>query len=353
MKRVVRATNATTKRSVAATAAATTAATTATTAATTKAVRESDFCLQKQVTRIAAGPSKNPADNFARRRAWRNNNKPIQPITISKPDPYQSRPQPGQTRATIGFAALIENPFECSIERATAALNFWRAWLTHPTLQELTVYITPTYTGIYQLAQETTTLIGSFWIALYECAYSAAPLSPALQSLRIRMVAAFDATSPIGALRVPAISAEMADHFNYVDAGNPSLAGSLLFSAVGCDSIGYKYRLDNHRLGRHAYQPFTHLTAVELPACFLSMENYVHFPRPLQEKWAEGYAVARTLRFVFPFAKIRADPYTCHIPATIDAATQAERTACVVNLRDMKLGRIRRVWYDMMEALDA
>lgn len=337
MKRAVRTTSATTKRSAA-----------VTTSATAAAIRESDFCLQKQVTRIAAGPSRNPVDNFARRKAWRDNNKPIQPITVGTPDPYQSRPQPGQTRATIGFTQPVSNPFECSIERATAALNFWRAWLTHPTLQEFTVYITPTYTGIYQLSQETTSLIGSFWIALYECACGAAPVSPVLRTLRIRMVAAFDATSSIGALRVPEISAEMADHFNYIDAGNPSLAGSLLFSAVGCDSIGYKYRL-----GRQAYQPFTHLTAVDLPACFLSMENYVHFQRPLQEKWAEGYAVARTLRFVFPSAKIRADPYTEHIPATIDAATQAERTACVVNLRDMKLGRIRRVWYDMMEALDA
>ncbi len=79
----------------------------------------------------------------------------------------------------------------------------------------------------------------------------------------------------------------------------------------------------------------------------------MHFPRPLQEKWAEGYAVARTLRFLFPSAKISADPYTGYIPATVAAATQAERTACVVNLRDMKLGRIRRIWYDMMEAMDA
>ena len=298
--------------------------------------------------RIAAGPSRNPADNFARRKAQRNDKKSIQPLTVNVANPYSSRPQPGQTRASIGFATAVQNPTECSIEKAMAALNFWRAWLTHPTLQELTVYITPTYTAPYQLAQETTALIATFWIAMYECTSGAAPVSPALKALRIQMPAAFDSTSPIGAIRVPVVSAEMADHFNYVDAGNPTLAGSLLFSAVGCDSIGYKYRL-----GSQPYQPFTSLTDVDLPACFLSMENYVTGQRPLQEKWAEGYAVARTLRFIFPAAKISADPYTRHIPATIDAATQAERTACVVNLRDMKLGRIRRVWYDMMEALDA
>ena len=309
------------------------------TAATVAAAKESDFCLQRQATHIAAGPSRNPADNFARRRAWRDNAKPIQPLTVG----CASRPQQGQTRATLAFV----EPITATPINTKAALDFWRAWLTHPTLQELNIFITPTYTGPLTLSQETTTLIGSFWFALYECAINEATLSPALRKLHICMEAAFDMSSSVGALRVPKITPEMADNFNYTDLGNPTLAGSLLFNMIGCDAIGYKYRINNY-----PYTPFVTLIDVKLPPCFLSMENYVFAERPLDEKWAEGYAVARTLRFLFPFAGINADPYTDHIPATVAAATDAERTACVVNLRNMKLGRIRRIWYDMMHNMD-
>lgn len=285
--------------------------------------------------RFAAGPSRDPADNFARRKATRNNAATLPPILQTTN--LDIRPQATHTAATIGIFLTDHGV------TLLTSIQFWNAWLKHPTLQSLTVYITPTvdYTG--GLTASALALITGFWISIYECLMGG-ELSPALQRLRIEIPSLFYMT-PAGATTVvkadPTVLAGL--HFG-AEVVTCTFAASLIFATIGCDCIGYKYRL----------QPevaFRGLRDVAMPACFLTMES-ASCARPPQEMVAEGLAIARALRILFPAATIAADPFTTHIPATVEAAVAAERAACVVNLRDMKLGKIRRRWVDLLQMLE-
>ena len=284
--------------------------------------------------RFAAGPSRDPADNFARRKATRNNVAAMP--SILQTTNLDIRPQPTHTAATIGI--LLTDP---TVSLLTA-IQFWNAWLKHPTLQSLTVYVTPTAYSSGALTDPAIALITGFWTSIYECLIGD-ELGPALQRLRIEIPSLFWVDS-IGATNVlrgePAVLAAL----HCGEAARCTLAASILFSTIGSDCVGYKYRLQTEAA-------FRGLQDVALPACFLSMES-ASCARPPQEMIAEGLAIARTLRILFPAAVISADPFTVHIPETVEATMASERAACIINLRDMKLGKIRRIWTDLLQMLD-
>ncbi len=190
-------------------------------------------------------------------------------------------------------------------------------------------------------------LISSFWHVIYECMAGGAALPAGLQRLVIEIPSAIHVPSN-GCLAVisSATAPNLPSMFHYAGLANPTLAGSLVFSTIGCDSIGYKYRL---QLG--AISAASQLQEVCLPACFLSM-GCPDGPRLPQEIAAELAAVARTLRFLFPRAAIRAAELSPYIPKSCGEAMDAEKAACVVNLRDMKLGRIRRIWSDVLRMME-
>ncbi len=286
--------------------------------------------------RFAAGPSNNPADNFARRKAARNNVQTL-PAIISA-DSLECRPQPTHTAASLGFTHLtVGRP-----PSIAAATQFWHAWLTCPTLESLTVYVTPTCNGFHTLTESTIILIQSFWMALYEAVAAGCNLKKL--HIEISSVMFIDEVQQRVVSVLPPTSARL-EYANYGGASaNPSLTGSFLFSVIGCDSIGYKYRLNTSIC-------LPTLTDVRLPTCFLRLTPA--FDSMLaQEQVAEAQAAARTLRVLFPAALIDAEMLSPYVPLTVDAAVEAERAACAVNLRDMTLGRIRRVWADTLRLLE-
>ncbi len=297
--------------------------------------------------RFAAGPSRNPADNFARRKAERANRATIPQILPA--DSLAVRPQPTHTHVTLGFSQPA--PSTISPDTLNAALQFWRAWLTHPPLQSLICYFTPTFNcntnSTFTLTDHSLIVISSFWHVLYECMAGGAALPAGLKKLVVEIPSAIYA--PVsGCLAVISTAAvpNLPSMFHYAGIANPTLAGSLVFSTIGCDSIGYKYRLQPA-----AICAASQLQEVCLPACFLSMDC-TDAPRLSQEVAAELQAVARTLRFLFPRAAIRAAELSPYIPKSCEEAVDAEKAACVVNLRDMKLGRIRRIWSDVLRMME-
>jgi hypothetical protein len=295
------------------------------------AIREKPVAAAQ--VRFAAGPSRDPADNFARRKATRNNIAAMP--AILQTTNLDIRPQATHTTATIGI--FLTQPITL-----LAAIQFWNAWLKHPTLQSLTVYVTPTAYGSGALADPAIALITGFWTSIYECLIGG-ELSPALQRLRIEIPSLFWIDS-IGATNVLRAEPAVLAALHCGEAARCTLAASILFSTIGSDCVGYKYRLQTDAA-------FRGLQDVALPACFLTMESS-SCGRPHQEMIAEGLAVARTLRVLFPAAVISADPFTVHIPETVEATMASERVACIINLRDMKLGKIRRIWTDLLQMLD-
>lgn len=298
--------------------------------------------------RFATGPSRNPSDNFARRKAERANRASIPAILAA--DDLTVRPQPTHTHVTLGFSQPDIAASAVGPDTLAAAIQFWRAWLTHPPLVSITCYFTPSFTmstaGFYTLTDKSAIIISAFWHALYECMVTEATLPAGLQRLVIEVPSAIHAPAD-GCMAVIATAAcpSLPSLFHYAGLANPTLAGSLVFSTIGCDSIGYKYRLS--AIATAAIQ----LQEVSLPPCFLSMDC-IDSPRLSQELAAESAAAARTLRFLFPGAAIRADDVTPYIPKSLGDAVEAEKAACVVNLRDMKLGRIRRIWSDVMRMME-
>ncbi len=286
--------------------------------------------------RFAAGPSSNPADNFARRKAVRNN-AALMPIILSA-DNLDCRPQPTHRVASLGFTNITFGP----PPSLAAATQFWHAWLTCPTLESLTVYVTPTCNGFHTLTESTIILIQSFWMALYEAVATGCNLRKL--HIEVSSVMFLDEVQQRVVSVLPPTSARL-EYANYGGASsNPSLTGSFLFSVIGCDSIGYKYRLNTCIC-------LPKLADVRLPACFLRLTPA--FDSMLaQEQVAEAQAVARTLRVLFPAALIDAEMLSPYVPLTVDAVVEAERAACAVNLRDMTLGRIRRVWADTLRLLE-
>jgi hypothetical protein len=299
--------------------------------------------------RFAAGPSRNPADNFARRKAEKANRASIPAILAA--DDLTTRPQPTHTHVTLGFSQPDIAASAAGPDTLAAAIQFWRAWLTHPPLISLTCYFTPSFTtspiGFYTLTDRSMILISAFWYALYESIADVSTLPAGLQRLIIDVPSAIYAPAN-GCIAVvsTATSPTLPSLFYYAGLANPTLAGSLVFSTIGCDSIGYKYRLSATTIAA-AKQ----LREVALPPCFLSMDC-IDSPRLSQELAAELSAVSRTLRFLFPNAAIRAGELTPYIPKSLGDAVEAEKAACVVNLRDMKLGRIRRIWSDVMRMME-
>ena len=305
---------------------------------------------ENQGPRFAAGPSRNPADNFARRKAAKANRASIPAILAA--DDLTVRPQPTHTHVTLGFSQPDIAASAAGPDTLAAAIQFWRAWLTHPPLTSLTCYFTPSFTtspaGFYTLTDRSMILISAFWYALYECTVDGSTLPAGLQRLVVEVPSAIYAPAS-GCMAVISTGAcpSLPSLFYYTGLANPTLAGSLVFSTIGCDSIGYKYRLSADSVAAAAKQ----LQEVCLPTCFLSMDC-IDAPRLSQELAAELAAAARTLRFLFPTASIRAGEITPYIPKSLGDAVEAEKAACVVNLRDMKLGRIRRIWSDVMRMME-
>jgi hypothetical protein len=204
--------------------------------------------------------------------------------------------------------------------------------------------------GFYTLTDKSAIITSAFWHVLYECMVDGITMPAGLQRLVVEVPSAIHAPAD-GCMSVVATAAcpTLPSLFHYAGLANPTLAGSLVFSTIGCDSIGYKYRLSAGTGAASAGA--AKLQEVVLPACFLSMDC-IDAPRLSQELAAELSAVSRTLRFLFPNAAIRAGDLTPYIPKSLAAAMEAEKAACVVNLRDMKLGRIRRIWSDVMRMME-
>jgi hypothetical protein len=184
---------------------------------------------------------------------------------------FDARPRPLQRNADLEITHTI-------IEDVHNAREFWKVWLTHPSLSEFKLSIVPTYTSL-GLHPSFMSFFEGFWYTLKEAVGGTYTLSPVLKTLTIKFTPYAHFVTAAGRIEKRT--------FGLLDVNRPTSAGDMITADL-FESQGM-------------YWPS--IECVELPSQIVQAARHAYPEHPSQD-FALAAACGISLRRMFPFANI-------------------------------------------------